>query len=511
MAKQLTFDQECREKLIQGVKKLGQAVKITLGPRGLYAVIDRSWGEPKVTTDGSTVAEEVELRDKTENVAARVLRTAAEKTHEEAGDGSTTATVLAETIFLEGAKAVTSGYNPMLLARGIRKAVSAVVEELKRSGKKLEGSAQIKAVATVAAGGDAELGKMISDALAKVGVEGIVTFEEGKSLETELEVVEGMRFDRGYLSPHFVTDQEKMVCELRDPYILIMEEKISNVNQVVPILEKVLKKRKPLLIIAEDVEKEALATLVVNKKDLGLEPKGISTDHLGRARRVIVTNDDTTIVKGCGDKKAIEDRARQIRLELEETTSSYDREKLQERLASLVGGVAQITIGGATESEVKEKKARAESAYEATKAAVEMGILPGGGAALLRAQKVLDNLKGDSPEEERGIEIVRGALEAPIRQLALNAGYEPARVMREVRKAKAGWGFDLVKGELVDMFEAGIIDPVKVVKTALENGASAATMLLVTEAVVTEKPKEKKEKKGKKKRKAPAGMEDYGY
>jgi chaperonin GroEL len=546
MAKELTFDQECRRLLMQGVKKLGNAVKTTLGPRGLYAVLDRSWGEPKVTMDGATVAEEIELRNKIENLGARVLRTAAEKTSEEAGDGSTTATVIAEALFLSGARAAIAGNNPMLLVRGMRKAVTAAAEALERAGKKVRDSAQRRAVATVAANGDVELGKMIGEAMDKVGDQGIVTVEEGKSLATELDVVEGMEFDRGYLSPHFVTDQEKMVSEFRNPYIMIMEEKVANLNQVVPVLELVLKEGKPFLIIAEDVESEALATLVVNKmrnnlqccavkapgygdrrkallgdiatmtggtaimKELGLEPASITLKHLGRAKKVIVTNDDTVIVQGAGAKKAVEDRARQIRLELEQTTSSYDREKLQERLASLVGGVAQISVGGATESEVKEKKARTEHAVEATKAAVETGILPGGGASLLRAQKALDGLKGENPEEQRGIEIVREALEAPIRQLARNAGCEPARVLRQVRAAKAGWGFDLVKGEVVDMFEAGIIDPVKVVKASLVNGASAATMLLSTDSVVTEKPKDtsKKKKKGKHAH-APGGMPAY--
>ena len=530
MPKDLTYEQECRERLILGVKKLADAVKTTLGPRGLYAVLDRSWGEPKVTKDGATVAEEVDLRNRVENVGARIIRGASEKTSEEAGDGSTTATVLAEALFLKGIRTVVAGNNPMQVARGMRMAADAVVADLEKQGKKVEGNEQVRSVATVAANGDAALGKTIAEAMEKVGNQGIITVEEGKLLDTELDIVEGMAFDRGYLSPHFVTDEDKMVAELRNPYILIMEEKVANLNQIVPVLELILKQRKPFLIIAEDVEGEALATLVVNKarndlqccavkapgygdrrkallgdiatvtngtavmKDLGIEPANITLEHLGRAKKVIITNDDTTIVQGAGAAKDIEDRARQIRLELDQTTSSYDREKLQERLASLVGGVAQINVGGATESEVKEKKARAEAAVEATKAAVETGILPGGGTALLRAQAAVDGLEGETDEIRLGIAIVKEALEAPIRQLARNAGFEPATVMRGVKKGTGSRGFDLVRGEHVDMFEAGIIDPVKVVRAALVNAVSAATMLLTTAAVVTEQEKETKEK-----------------
>ena len=533
MAKELTFELECREKLVRGVKKIGGAVKSTLGPRGLKAVLDRSWGEPKVTADGATVAEEVELKDRVENVAARIVRAAAEKTSREVGDGSTTCTVLAEAMYLEGVRAVTSGNNPMLLLRGLRAAVDAAAAHIGKAGLKVKDNEQVRHVATVAAKGDAELGKIIAQAMDKVGEQGVVTVEEGKTLETTLDVVEGMEFDRGYLSPHFVNDEERMVAELRDPYILIMEDKISNLNQIVPIMEQVLAAKRPFFIIAEDVESEALATLVVNNmrktirccavkapgygdrrkallgdiatttagtvisKDLGIEPRGIKLAHLGTAKKVVVTNDDTTIVQGAGKKAAIEDRARQIRLELDETTSDYDREKLQERLASLVGGVAQINIGGGTESEVKEKKARAESAVEATKAAIETGILPGGGAALLRAQKAVDAVKPASDDERAGVAVVRKALEMPARQLAINAGCEPSNVLREIRAGGKLEGFDLVAEERVDMVKAGIIDPVKVVTTALVNAASAAAMLLMTDAVVTDIPKKKTKKGGR--------------
>ncbi|HAK94203.1 MAG TPA: chaperonin GroEL [Planctomycetes bacterium] len=533
MAKQLTFDLECREKLMRGVKKIGSAVKSSLGPRGLNAVLDRSWGEPKVTGDGATVAEEVELKDRVENAAARIVRAAAQKTSREVGDGSTTCTVLAEAMYLEGVRAATSGSNPMLLVRGLRAAVDAVVAHIEKAGLKVKDNEQIRHVATIAANGDAELGKIIAEAMDKVGEQGVVTVEEGKALETTLDVVEGMEFDRGYLSPHFVTDQERMVAELREPYVLIMEDKISNLSQIVPIMEKVLAAKRPFFIIAEDVESEALATLVVNNmrktiqccavkapgygdrrkallgdiaivtagtvisKDLGIEPRGIKLSHLGTAKKVIVTNDDTTIVQGAGTKAAVEDRARQIRLELDETTSDYDREKLQERLASLVGGVAQINIGGGTESEVKEKKARAESAVEATKAAIETGILPGGGAALLRAQKALEAVKPGSEEERAGVAVVRKALEMPARQLAANAGCEPSNVLREIRAGGKLEGFDLVAEARADMVKAGIIDPVKVVTTALINAASAAAMLLTTDAVVTDIPKKKSKKGGR--------------
>ncbi len=534
MAKQLTFDLECRDKLVSGVKKIGSAVKQSLGPRGLNAVLDRSWGEPKVTADGATVAGEVELKDHVENAAARIVRAAAEKTAKEVGDGSTTCTVLTEAMYLEGVRAVASGNNAMLVVRGMRAAADAVVEHLAKAGTKLKDNEQIRGVATIAANGDAELGKIIADAMDKVGEQGIVTVEEGKALETTLDVVEGMEFDRGYLSPHFVTDPDRMVAELRNPYILIMEDKISNLGQIVPIMEKVLAEKRPFFIIAEDVESEALATLVVNNmrktiqccavkapgygdrrkallgdiavvttgtvisKELGLEPRGIKLAHLGTAKKVVVTHEDATIVEGAGKKAAIEERARQIRLELEETTSDYDREKLEERLASLVGGVAQINIGGGSESEVKEKKARVESAVEATKAAVETGIVPGGGAALLRAQKALDAVKPESAEERAGVAVVKKALEMPARQLAANAGHEPSNVLREIRAGTKLEGFDLVNGERVDMVKSGIIDPVKVVKTAFINAVSAATMLLTTDAVITDLPKKKSKKAGKK-------------
>ena len=532
MAKDLTFDQECREKLIKGVSKISSAVKSTLGPRGLYAVIDRSWGEPKVTIDGATVAEEVSLKDPVENVGARMVRSAAEKTAKDVGDGSTTCMVLAEAMYLEGVRAAIGGNNPMRIVRGLRKAVQAAVAHIAQAGSKVSGGDEITAVATVAANGDAALGKVIGTAMAKVGEQGIITVEEGKTLDTELDVVDGMEFDRGYISPHFVTDADRMVVELKNAYLLILEDKVSNISQVVPIMEKVLRKKKPLLIIAEDVESEALATLVVNRmrnnmmccavkapgygdrrkallgdiatvtagtvisKDLGIEPRGIQLEHLGVARKVVVTGDATTIIQGAGAKAAVEERARQIRMELEQTTSSYDREKLQERLASLVGGVAQIHVGGATESEVKEKKARAERAVEATKAAVETGILPGGGVALLRAAAALDGVVVDSDEERIGVRVVRKALEAPIRQLARNAGYDAATVIGAVRDAGPMEGFDLVSGRKTDMIKAGIIDPVKVVKTALTNAASAAAMLLTADGVVTEVPK----KPGKKKK-----------
>ncbi len=530
MAKQLTFEEGAREALARGVEKLARAVRATLGPRGHAALLDKGYGAPRVTREGVTVAEDVELVAPEENLGARMLREAASKTSDDAGDGTTTATVLGAAIFKEGLKNVAAGADAMALSRGIHKAADAVVRRLSKLSTpvKVDDTAQIARVAQVAANDDPEVGRLIADAYRKVGKDGVITVEEGKSLETAVEVVEGMQFDRGYLSPHFVTDFDSMVCELENPLVLIHEEKLSGVKDLVPFLEKVAKAKRSLLVIAEDVEGEALALLVVNKlrgvvgccavkapgygerrkamlqdiailtggqaffKDLGVELENVSLAELGTAKRVRIDADNTTMVEGAGETAAMEARCQQIRREKEDTTSDYDREKLEERLAKLAGGVAEITVGGATETEVKERKTRVEDALNATRAALEEGILPGGGVALIRAAGALDDLDlaGD---EATGIDIVRRAVAAPLRQIAANAGVEGEVVVRKVIQEKGNFGFDAVRLQYGDLLEAGIIDPAKVTRTALQNAASVACLLLTTNALVTTVPEEEEE------------------
>ncbi|MHC5053091.1 MAG: chaperonin GroEL [Planctomycetota bacterium] len=541
MAKQLVFFEDARKRLAEGVGKIARAVKVTLGPRGRTAVLEKSWGAPTVTKDGVTVAEEVDLEDPYEDIGAKLVKEAASKTSDKAGDGTTTATVLAEAIFMEGLKNVIAGANPMFIKKGIERAVQAVSASLDKMAKKVKDRAEIEQVAAIASNNDAEIGKDIADAMDKVGKDGVITAEEGKGIETEVDVVEGMQFDRGFLSPHFVTDAEEMVVELEKPYILIHEKKLLSAKTLVPLLEKI-SKAGPLVIIAEDVEAEALATLVVNKlrgivqvvavkapgfgdrrkamlqdigimtggevisEDLGLDLESIEIKQLGRAKRVRIDQDNTTILEGAGQTSEIKARAEQIRRDIDTTTSDYDREKLQERLAKLVGGVAEIRVGAASESEMKEKKARVEDALHATRAAIEEGIVPGGGVALIRASAALAKIEAADAEETTGIDIVRRALEQPLRQIAVNAGVDGAVVAAKVKAGKGNHGFDANKGEYVDMVAAGIIDPTKVVKTALVNGASVATLLLTTECLVTDKPK-KDEDDG-----APGeGMDDYDY
>ncbi len=527
-AKVVHFGADARERMLQGVDILANAVKVTLGPKGRNVVIEKSFGAPRTTKDGVTVAKEIELEDKFMNMGAQLLREVASKTNDEAGDGTTTATVLAQAIVREGMKAVASGRNPMDLRRGVEKAVLAVVEELKSKAQKVKGSAEIAQVGTISANGDTDIGKFLSDAMAKVGNEGVITVEEAKSLETELEVVEGMQFDRGYLSPYFVTNADKMEASLEEPMILLFEKKLSSLQPMLPILEAVVQSGRPLLIIAEDVEGEALATLVVNKlrgglkvaavkapgfgdrrkamlediailtggqlisEDLGIKLENVTVEMLGRAKKVVVKKDDTTIVDGHGDKKDIQGRISQIRNQIEDTSSDYDREKLQERLAKLAGGVAVIKVGGATEVEVKERKDRVDDALNATRAAVEEGIVAGGGVALLRAAFKL-NIKGDNEDQNVGISIVRKALEAPIRQIVENAGVEGSIVVGKLRESKSeNEGFNAQTEEYVDMIKAGIIDPVKVVRTALQDAASVAGLIITTEATIAEAPKRDK-------------------
>jgi chaperonin GroEL len=524
-AKVVQFGADARERMLQGVDILANAVKVTLGPKGRNVVIEKSFGAPRTTKDGVTVAKEIELEDKFMNMGAQLIREVASKTNDEAGDGTTTATVLAQAIVREGMKAVSAGRNPMDLRRGIDKAVTAVVEDLKARSKKVGGSAEIAQVGTISANGDTDIGKFLADAMAKVGNEGVITVEEAKSLETELDVVEGMQFDRGYLSPYFVTNAEKMDATLEEPHILLFEKKLSSLQPMLPILEAVVQSQRPLLIIAEDVEGEALATLVVNKlrgglkvaavkapgfgdrrkamlediavltggqvisEDLGIKLENITIDMLGKAKKVVVKKDDTTVVDGYGDKKDIEARISQIRKQIEDTTSDYDKEKLQERLAKLAGGVAVIKVGGATEVEVKERKDRVDDALNATRAAVEEGIVPGGGAALLRCAFKL-NIKGDNEDQNVGINIVRKALEAPIRQIAENAGVEGSIVVGKIRESKDdNFGLNAQTEEYVDLVKAGIIDPTKVVRTALQDAASVAGLIITTEASIAEAPK----------------------
>jgi chaperonin GroEL len=526
-AKMLSFDVEARKSLLEGVTKLSRAVKSTLGPRGRNAVIDKGWGAPTITKDGVTVAEEVELKDKYENIGAKLVKEAASKTSDVAGDGTTTATVLAEAIFKEGYRNLTAGADAMALARGIRKAVDAVIENLKKQSRKIEGKSDIENVASISANNDREIGKIMADAFERVGKDGVITVEEGKSLETYVDVVEGMQFDRGYLSPNFITDPDEMVVELDKPLILVFEDKISAATKLVPLLEKIQKAKKPLLIISEDVESEALATLVVNKlrgilnvaavkapgygdrrkamledlailtggeaimKDLGIELDKIELHQLGTAKLVRIDNDNTTIIEGAGETKAIQGRIQQIRREIDITTSDYDREKLQERLAKLAGGVAQINVGAATEAELKEKKSRIEDALHATRAAVEEGVVSGGGVALIRAMKALNGgsnfeLEGD---EAAGVKIVRQALTAPLKQIAENAGTSGAVVVRRVMESKNNEGWNALTDEYVDMFKAGILMPTKVERTALQNASEVAILLLTTDCIVVEAPK----------------------
>ena len=526
-AKLVKFGEDARAKVLRGVNVLADAVTVTLGPRGRNVVLEKSWGAPTVTKDGVTVAKEIELPDKFENMGAQMVKEVASKTSDVAGDGTTTATVLARAIFTEGAKLVAAGHDPMSLKRGVDRAVTAVVEELKKLSKSTKGKDEIAQVGTVSANGDRTIGDMIAEAMEKVGKEGVITVEEAKSLDTQLEVVEGMQFDRGYLSPYFVTDPDRMEAVLEDAYILIHEKKISVMKDLLPLLEQVARSGKPLLVIAEEVEGEALATLVVNKirgtlqccavkapgfgdrrkamlediailtggrmiaEELGLKLENVGLKELGRCKRVVVDKDNTTLIDGAGKKPDIEGRIKQIRAQIEETTSDYDREKLQERLAKLVGGVAVIRVGAATEVEMKEKKARVEDAMHATRAAVEEGIVAGGGVALLRARSVLDTLKLDD-EEQAGVNIVRRALEEPLRWIARNAGQDGSVVLEKVREAKGAFGFNAQTEEYEDLIKAGIIDPTKVVRTALQNAASVAGLLLTTEAMVAEKPKEEK-------------------
>jgi chaperonin GroEL len=527
-AKQLQFDENARHTLLRGIEKLAKAVKATLGPSGRNVILDKKFGSPTITKDGVTVAKEIELEDPYENMGAQLVREVASKTSDVAGDGTTTATILAESIYREGLRNVTAGANPTSLQRGIMKGVDAIVEDLKKLSKKVSDRTEIAQVATVSANWDKTIGEIIADAMDKVGKDGTITVEEAKSIETTLDVVEGMQFDKGYLSPYFVTNAEAMEAVLENAYILIYEKKISSLKDLLPLLEKVAKAGRPLLIIAEDVEGEALATLVVNKlrgtlqvcavkapgfgdrrkamlediavlsggrlisEDLGIKLENIKLEDLGRAKRVTIDKENTTIVEGEGKKADIQGRVAQIRRQIEETTSDYDREKLQERLAKLAGGVAVINVGAATETEMKEKKARVEDALHATRAAVEEGIVPGGGVALLRAQKALDSVKNLEGDEKVGVAIVRRAVEEPTRQLADNAGREGALVVEEVKKRKGNEGYDVANDEYTDLVKAGIVDPTKVTRSALQNAASIAGLLLTTEALVTEIPEKEK-------------------
>ncbi|MGN6764326.1 MAG: chaperonin GroEL [Rhizobiaceae bacterium] len=525
-AKEVKFHSDARERMLRGVDILANAVKVTLGPKGRNVVLDKSFGAPRITKDGVTVAKEIELEDKFENMGAQMVREVASKTNDLAGDGTTTATVLAQAIVREGAKAVASGMNPMDLKRGIDKAVDAVVGELKKNARKITRNDEIAQVGTISANGDTEIGRFLAEAMEKVGNEGVITVEEAKTAETELEVVEGMQFDRGYLSPYFITNQDKMRVELEEPYVLIHEKKLSNLQAMLPILEAVVQSSKPLLIIAEDVEGEALATLVVNKlrgglkvaavkapgfgdrrkamlediailtggtaisEDLGIKLENVTLQMLGRAKKVVIEKENTTIVDGAGKKEEIQGRVAQIKAQIEETTSDYDREKLQERLAKLAGGVAVIRVGGSTEVEVKERKDRVDDAMHATRAAVEEGILPGGGVALLRAVKALDGVTVDNPDQKYGVDIVRRAIETPVRQIAENAGAEGSIIVGKLReKAEFAWGWNAQTNEYGDLYKQGVIDPAKVVRTALEDAASVAGLLVTTEAMVAEKPK----------------------
>jgi len=526
-AKIVKFSQDARERMLRGVNLLADAVTVTLGPKGRNVVLDKSFGAPNITKDGVTVAKEIELEDKFENMGAQMVKEVASKTSDVAGDGTTTATVLARAVFTEGAKMVAAGHDPMSLKRGIDRAVAEVTEQLKAQAKRTKDQREIAQVGTISANNDPTIGEIIAEAMDKVGKEGVITVEEAKSLDTTLEVVEGMQFDRGYLSPYFVTDPDKMECVLEDVYLLIHEKKISAMKDLLPVLEQIARTSKPFLLIAEDVEGEALATLVVNKirgtlqcstvkapgfgdrrkamledisiltggrviaEELGLKLENVAVKDLGRAKRVVIDKDNTTIIDGAGKKADIEGRIKQIRAQIEETTSDYDREKLQERLAKLVGGVAVVRVGAATEVEMKEKKARVEDALHATRAAVEEGIVPGGGVALVRAAAGLDGLKIKNPEEKVGVQIVKRAIEGPCRWIAQNAGWEGSIVLDRITNGKGAYGFNAVAEEFEDLMKAGIVDPTKVVRTALQNAASVAGLLLTTEAMVAEKPEEK--------------------
>jgi chaperonin GroEL len=527
-AKEVRFGGDARQRMLRGVDILADAVKVTLGPKGRNVVIDKSFGAPRITKDGVTVAKEIELSDKFENMGAQMVREVASKTNDLAGDGTTTATVLAQSIVREGAKAVAAGMNPMDLKRGIDKAVEAIVAELKTKSRKISNQSETAQVGTISANGEAEIGRMISEAMQKVGNEGVITVEEAKGIQTELDVVEGMQFDRGYVSPYFITNAEKMVADLDSPYILIHEKKLSSLQPLLPLLEAVVQSGRPLLIVAEDVEGEALATLVVNKlrgglkiaavkapgfgdrrkamlediailtggqvisEDLGIKLENVTLPMLGKAKKVLIEKENTTIVEGAGEKSDISGRCNQIRAQIEETTSDYDREKLQERLAKLAGGVAVIRVGGATEVEVKERKDRVDDALHATRAAVEEGIVPGGGVALARASKILATVTSDNSDQKFGIEIIRKAVQTPLRQIAENAGEDGAVVAGKVLENDSyDFGFDAQNGEYKDLVAAGIIDPTKVVRAALQDAASIAALLITTEAMVAEKPEKK--------------------
>ncbi len=528
-AKDVKFHTDARDRMIRGVNVLADAVRVTLGPKGRNVVLDKAFGAPRITKDGVTVAKEIELSDKFENMGAQMVREVASKTNDEAGDGTTTATVLAQAIVREGAKAVAAGMNPMDLKRGIDLAVEEVVAKLKERSQKVKDSEEVAQVGTISANGEAEIGNMIAEAMQKVGNEGVITVEEAKSLATELDVVEGMQFDRGYLSPYFITNADKMICELESPYILLHEKKLTSLQPMLPVLEAVVQSGKPLLVIAEDIEGEALATLVVNKlrgglkvsavkapgfgdrrkamledmailtggqvisEDLGIKLESVSLEMLGTAKKVSINKDDTTIVDGAGEKSDIQARCTQIRQQIEETTSDYDREKLQERLAKLAGGVAVIRVGGATEVEVKERKDRVDDALNSTRAAVEEGIVAGGGSALIYATAALANIKGANDDQRVGVDIVRKALQAPVRQIAENAGEDGAVVAGKLLETNdnSNWGFDAQNGAYTDLVKAGIIDPTKVVRTALQDAASVAGLLITTEAMVAEKPEPK--------------------
>ena len=527
MAKQLKFDSDARAAIKVGVDVLADAVKVTLGPRGRNVIIEKSFGSPLVTKDGVTVAKEIELPDKYENMGAQMVREVASKTSDVAGDGTTTATLLAQSIYREGSKLVAAGYNPMDLKRGVEKAVDSIAAELKKMSKPTKDPREIAQVGTISANNDETIGNIISEAMSKVGKEGVITVEEAKGMETTLEIVEGMQFDRGYLSPYFVTDPERMEVHLEDPYILIHEKKISNMKDLLPLLEQIARSGKPLLIVAEEVEGEALATLVVNKlrgtlhccavkapgfgdrrkamledigvltggkaiaEEMGIKLEAVQLADLGRAKRVVIDKDNTTVIDGAGKKADIEGRVKQIRVQVEETTSDYDKEKLQERLAKLVGGVAVINVGAATESEMKEKKARVEDALHATRAAVEEGIIPGGGVAYIRAAKALDSLKFDHEDQMAGVEIVRKSLYEPAKQIAVNAGQDGGVIVDKIKSGKGNYGYNAATEEFEDLMAAGILDPTKVARVALLNAASVAGLMITTECSIAEKPEEK--------------------